>query len=106
MSDSANAHEVHLFPGEALCLADGRVIRAAAQETVLSWLPPVSVEWAPIIRELKDRGWTQQRVADALGCSQAAISQLNTGRHAEPSYAVGVGLLALLERIRGEASHA
>ena len=58
-----------------------------------------AVDWASIVRGLKECGWSQQAVADALGCSQGAISQLNTGRHADPAYSLGVRLLALHERV-------
>lgn len=58
-----------------------------------------AVNWASIVMGLKKCGWSQQAVADALGCSQGAISQLNTGRHADPTYSLGVRLLALHERV-------
>lgn len=63
-----------------------------------------AVEWASIVRGLKKCGWSQLAVAEALGCSQAAISQLNTGRHSEPTYSLGVKLLALHEYVGAGAT--
>lgn len=64
------------------------------------------VDWASIVRGLKMCGWSQQAVAEALGCSQGAISQLNTGRHADPAYSLGVRLLALHDRVRTTVTEA
>jgi len=58
-------------------------------------VPYDSPNWRSLIAGLKALGWTQQAIADALNCSQGTISQLHTGRHAEPTYSLGVRLLHL-----------
>lgn len=65
-----------------------------------------AVDWAAIVSGLKRCGWSQQAVAENLGCSQGTISQLNTGRHADPAYSLGVRLLALHGSVLAEAASA
>ncbi|MDO5634683.1 MAG: helix-turn-helix transcriptional regulator [Micrococcus sp.] len=42
-------------------------------------------------------GWSQQRLADALGVSRQTIISIEKGRH-DPSLALAFGLARLLER--------
>lgn len=73
---------------------------------MLNFASGTSVDWASIVGALKSCGWSQKAVAEALGCSQGTISQLNTGRHADPAYSLGVRLLALHGTVLAEAASA
>lgn len=53
------------------------------------------MNWISIISHLIAAGLTQQRIAAACGCSQAAISEIARGRVGEPRHGLGEKLLAL-----------
>lgn len=55
------------------------------------------MSWKPLFDDLKTRGWTQQLIAERVGASQAAISDLYSGKTKSPSYALGKALEALQE---------
>ena len=50
------------------------------------------MDWKQLLGDLRDRGWTQQQIAERVGASQAAISDLNSGKTTNPNYAVGRAL--------------
>jgi transcriptional regulator with XRE-family HTH domain len=55
------------------------------------------MDWKALLAELKSRGWTQQLLASRIDCSQAAISDLNCGNTANPTYRLGKALESLHE---------
>lgn len=57
-------------------------------------------KWQNVVATLKDLGYTQKRIADAVGCDQSHISDLRTGKRSEPRYSLGEKLLALLEEAK------
>lgn len=62
------------------------------------------MDWKSLLMELRGRGWTQQLLADRVGSSQAAISDLNSGKTKNPSYVLGAALQEL--RSSGEEPRA
>ena len=56
-----------------------------------------SMNWPNVIHELqRRRGLTQPQIAALVGCSQASISDLSTGKTREPRFYIGRALLDLL----------
>ena len=49
--------------------------------------------FAKIIKDLQKYQWTQQEIADWVGCNQTNISAILRGR--EPKYSLGAKLIAL-----------
>lgn len=54
-----------------------------------------SMDWKTIISELVDEGYTQPQIAAQCGCSQTAISELSTGKTAQPRFDTGHALQQL-----------
>lgn len=50
------------------------------------------MDWKQLLGDLRNRGWTQQQIAERVGASQAAISDLNSGKTTNPNYAIGRAL--------------
>lgn len=53
------------------------------------------MNWKNLIADLIASGMTQVQIATKAGCSQASISELQTGKTAQPNYAIGSALVAL-----------
>jgi transcriptional regulator with XRE-family HTH domain len=53
------------------------------------------MNWVELIADLRSRGWTQNRLADRLGVAQSAISELGSGKTADPRFTTGDALRAL-----------
>ena len=51
-----------------------------------------------IIADLKRMGWSQARIAQAIGASQPTIHRISEG--ADPAYSTGVALLDLYNAAR------
>lgn len=57
------------------------------------------MQWKNVIAEIQStRGLTQPQIAEAAGCAQATISDLATGKTAEPRFSLGQALLALRKK--------
>lgn len=71
-------------------------------EKVLDTIPAdrydVGMDWNLIIDELKAAGFTQELIADRVGCSQNAISELRLGYTKQPFYPLGAALIDLHKR--------
>lgn len=50
------------------------------------------MDWQSIISELRERGMTQQQIAERCDCAQSTISDLARGVIKSPSYGIGVSL--------------
>jgi predicted transcriptional regulator len=61
------------------------------------------MDWKQLLADLRGRGWTQQLIAAHVQASQAAISDLNSGKTINPSYSVGRALVQLHESGAGPA---
>jgi hypothetical protein len=57
-------------------------------------------DFQALTRKLHDRGWSDQRIAQKLGCVRTAIYQLRIGRNKEPRYNLGRALVELERRTR------
>ena len=53
------------------------------------------MNWQHLIQELIARGWTQKQLAARIGVVQSAISELGTGKTADPKFATGQALVLL-----------
>ena len=54
------------------------------------------MQWKNVIADIQARqGLTQPQIAKAAGCAQATISDLATGKTAEPRFSLGQVLLAM-----------
>lgn len=54
------------------------------------------MDWKTIIKDLKDRGLTQEEIANKVGCSQNYISDLYNGKRGQAlSYSIGQKLVQL-----------
>lgn len=47
------------------------------------------MDWKKLLSDLRERGWTQQLLANQVGASQSAISDLNSGKTKDPSHSLG-----------------
>ncbi|MFC5607775.1 helix-turn-helix domain-containing protein [Variovorax soli] len=56
------------------------------------------MDWISIISELTKRGLTQGQIAGACQCSQAAISEISTGKVKDPRYSLCQALLVLYQQ--------
>lgn len=63
------------------------------------------MNWQAILTDLRERGWTQQLIADRIGASQAAISDLSSGKTKKPTYALGRALELLHDSNLKPAKH-
>lgn len=55
----------------------------------------MNTTWSDRIKDLEARGWSLKRIADALGASAAAISEIKQGRTKAPTGMVAVELFLL-----------
>ena len=53
------------------------------------------MDWPEIIKELRDRGWTQALLSERLNLAQSAISELGTGKTVDPRFTTGCALHSL-----------
>lgn len=53
------------------------------------------MDWNKIVAEIKETGLTQAQVADAVGVSVGTLSELCSGKVAEPKWSRGDALIAL-----------
>jgi transcriptional regulator with XRE-family HTH domain len=61
------------------------------------------MEPTQIVNELK-KWMTQTEIAEAVGCSQATISEIQNGKQKRPTYQLAIALNALYERKLAEAA--
>lgn len=57
---------------------------------------PVTADELPARRRRKERGLTQQQLAERVGCSQAAVFDIETGRN-QPSLAMAKAFARALD---------
>lgn len=50
------------------------------------------MDWKSLLQDLRSRGWTQKLIATEINASQAAISDISTGKTKEPAYSMGRAL--------------
>lgn len=63
------------------------------------------MDWKNTIAEIQRHGkLTQKEIAETVGCAQATISDLANGTTKQPSYALGVSLVDLLDRLNKQAA--
>lgn len=55
------------------------------------------MNWQTILKDLKDRGWTQAQLAEHIGVVQSAISDLSRGAAEDPKFSTGSALKELHE---------
>ena len=55
----------------------------------------VCMDWKKIIAALLADGWTQERIAQAVGCGQSTVSELARGVSAQPRGNTAIELLRL-----------
>lgn len=55
------------------------------------------MNWQTILKDLKDRGWTQAQLSEHIGVVQSAISDLSRGEAEDPKFSTGSALKALHE---------
>ncbi len=55
--------------------------------------------WKEIISDLKQAGWTQARIAQAVGVEQPTVSDLFNGRISQPRWDSGDKLKKLHRRV-------
>jgi len=53
------------------------------------------IHWPDLIRKLIDSGLTQPQLAEVSGCGQSTISDLLTGKTADPRTTTGLALIRL-----------
>lgn len=53
------------------------------------------MNWQALIRRLQARGWTQVAIAERVGASQSAISDMLNGKARAPRFALGDALRRL-----------
>lgn len=58
------------------------------------------MDFQELTHELNKRGWSDQRIAQRVGCVRTAIYNLRMGKNVEPRYSLGVALVDLERRTR------
>jgi hypothetical protein len=58
----------------------------------------MQVQWNQLVRDLVGGGLTQKQIALEVGCGQATISDLMTGKAGEPRGSLALSLVALCSR--------
>lgn len=58
-------------------------------------------DWKKIVGEIKACGVTQSKIAAEIGIGDATLSELCSGKIAEPKWSKGDALLALHEKVTG-----
>lgn len=58
------------------------------------------MNWKQIIDEIKSTGMTQREIADEIGVSVGALSELKDGKICDPRWSRGDALLALHRKLR------
>lgn len=56
------------------------------------------MDWQNLISRLIQAGMTQRQISDACGCGQSTISDIATGKTAEPGATIALKLLSLIQR--------
>ena len=56
------------------------------------------MNWQKIIIDLCDSGLTQQEIAAKAGCAQTTVSELASGKTADPRFSLGQRLLAIARK--------
>lgn len=59
----------------------------------------MSVDFCKLVNEMLEKGMTQQKIADACGVGQAAISAIADGRTNQPLYNTGYQLIHLHKKV-------
>lgn len=62
------------------------------------------MDWKKLLGDLERVGWTQTRIAERCGVSQAAVSELSRGISKQPRFAFGQSLVALHAELIGTAA--
>lgn len=63
------------------------------------------MNWKNTIAEIQRLGHlTQPQIAEKVGCSQASISDIATGKTAQPRYPLGAALVELLHAVSPKSS--
>lgn len=57
------------------------------------------MNWPQLLSDLSSAGVSQTKIAAICGCSQATVSDLNTGRIKDPSFCLGSSLVELHRRV-------
>jgi len=60
------------------------------------------MDWNKIVTEIKERGMTQSQIADEIGVAAGTLSELCSGKIAEPKWSKGDALIALHEKTAGQ----
>ena len=58
------------------------------------------MDFQELTSKLNKRGWSDQRIAQRVGCVRTAIYNLRMGKNVEPRYSLGVALVDLERRTR------
>lgn len=58
------------------------------------------MDWKKLINQLIADSMTQARIAAACGCSQATISDIQSGKNTDPRFSIGDSLRKLATRKR------
>lgn len=61
------------------------------------------MQWKDYIAEIFEKGVSQSRLANLVGCGQTTISDLASGKTREPRYSLGTAILAIGEGYGVEA---
>lgn len=61
------------------------------------------MDWKLVITDLQREGYTQPQIAEKCQCSQSTISELYSGRTAQPRFDLGLRLQALHKRVMAKA---
>lgn len=51
--------------------------------------------WSELIKQLIERGYTEESIADAVDATQPSIHYLKTGKTQETKYSTGAGIIRL-----------
>lgn len=59
--------------------------------------------WSEYLQNILDTGMTQHQVAAHVGCCQAVVSAIFSGKTTDPHYSIGIGLVVLgrKRRVKG-----
>ena len=58
------------------------------------------VDFQALTTKLHNRGWSDEQIAQKIGCVRTAVYALRMGKNKEPRYALGVALVDLERRTR------
>lgn len=57
------------------------------------------MDWKLIIADLKAAGWNETKIATEVGCGQASVSEIGSGKTMNPRYNLGRALVVLHARV-------